>query len=157
MAHAHHARATSGYNAAGAFPVMNSSMNMRRLAIFLVVLLAFCAARTASGQIVFSESQRVSARLPQQERAIVERLLSLGQLAGGTWKMHTGDLAHGEAVALDENDWQPVALLAKAPNDAVWFRQTIQIPDTLNGYDLTGARIWFQFHASANGPMLARY
>jgi alpha-mannosidase len=132
---------------------MNSSMNMRRLAIFLVVLLAFCAARTASGQIVFSESQRVSARLPQQERAIVERLLSLGQLAGGTWKMHTGDLAHGEAVALDENDWQPVALLAKAPNDAVWFRQTIQIPDTLNGYDLTGARIWFQFHASANGPM----
>ena len=153
MAHAHHARATSGYNAAGAFPVMNSSMNMRRLAIFLVVLLAFCAARTASGQIVFSESQRVSARLPQQERAIVERLLSLGQLAGGTWKMHTGDLAHGEAVALDENDWQPVALLAKAPNDAVWFRQTIQIPDTLNGYDLTGARIWFQFHASANGPM----
>ena len=29
----------------------------------------------------------------------------------------------------------------------------IQIPDTLNGYDLTGARIWFQFHADANGPM----
>ena len=29
----------------------------------------------------------------------------------------------------------------------------IQIPATLNGYDLTGARIWFQFHANANGPM----
>ena len=43
--------------------------------------------------------------------------------------------------------------MRKAPNDAVWFRQTIQIPDTLNGYDLTGARIWFQFHANANGPM----
>jgi alpha-mannosidase len=38
-----------------------------------------------------------------------------------------------------------VALMAKAPNDAV--------PATLNGYDLTGARIWFQFHAEANGPM----
>ena len=36
---------------------------------------------------------------------------------------------------------------------AVWFRQTIQVPATLNGYDLTGARIWFQFHADANGPM----
>jgi alpha-mannosidase len=67
--------------------------------------------------------------------------------------MHSGDLAHGEAVSLDETDWQPVALMAKAPNDAVWFRQAIQIPDTLNGYDLTGARIWFQFHATANGPM----
>ncbi len=41
----------------------------------------------------------------------------------------------------------------KRPTEAVWFRQTVQIPDTLNGYDLTGARIWFQFHADANGPM----
>ena len=71
----------------------------------------------------------------------------------GTWKMHAEDLAHGESVSLDDTDWQPVALMAKAPNDAVWFRQTIQIPDTLNGYDLTGARAWFQFHAEANGPM----
>ena len=35
----------------------------------------------------------------------------------------------------------------------MWFRQTYAIPDTLNGYDLTGSRIWFQFHADANGPM----
>ncbi len=131
---------------------MNSSMNVRRLAIFLVLAFALFAARSASGQAVLSESQRASARLPQQERAIVDRLLSLGQLPAGTVKMHAGDLAHGEAVSLDETDWQPVALMAKAPNDAVWFRQTIQIPDTLNGYDLTGARIWFQFHAEANGP-----
>jgi len=26
-------------------------------------------------------------------------------------------------------------------------------PETLSGYDLTGSRIWFQFHAEANGPM----
>ena len=29
----------------------------------------------------------------------------------------------------------------------------MEVPQTLNGYDLTGARIWFQFHADANGPM----
>ncbi len=85
---------------------------------------------------------------------MVERLLSLGQLPAGTWKMHAGDLTHGEAVDLDESDWQACSAVgAHAPTDAVWFRQTIQIPDTLNGYDLTGARIWFQFHADANGPM----
>jgi len=132
---------------------MSSSMNVRRLAIFLVLASALFVACSASGQAVLSESQRAAAQLPQQERAIVERLLNLAQLPAGTWKMHAGDLAHGEAVSLDETDWQPVALMAKAPNDAVWFRQTIQIPDTLNGYDLTGARIWFQFHAEANGPM----
>ena len=133
---------------------MNSSSKARFcFAIVLPLSLAFFAARPASGQIVVSETERVAAQLPPQSRAIVERLLSLGQLPAGTWKMHSGDLAHGEAVSLDENEWQPVALLAKAPTDAVWFRQTIQIPDTLNGYDLTGTRIWFQFHASANGPM----
>ncbi len=40
-----------------------------------------------------------------------------------------------------------------ATKDAVWFRRTIEVPKTLHGYDLTGTRIWFQFHANANGPM----
>jgi len=114
---------------------------------------AFLTAKAASGQMPVSESQRAAAQLPGQQPAVVERLLSLGDLPVGAWKMHVGDLPHGEAVDLDESGWQPIALMAKAPNDAVWFRQTIQIPDTLNGYDLTGARVWFQFHAEANGPM----
>jgi alpha-mannosidase len=123
------------------------------LAIVLVLLFAIFAARPATGQVVISETERVAAQLPAQSRAVVERLLSLDQLPATAWKMHSGDLTHGEAVGLDESDWQPVVLREKAPTDAVWFRQTVQIPDTLNGYDLTGARIWFQFHADANGPM----
>src|SRR3984957_15073372 len=123
------------------------------LAIHLIVLLSFFAARPATGQVLVSETERVAAQLPPQSRTIVERLLSLDQLPATAWKMHSGDLTHGESVGLDESDWQPVALREKAPTDAVWFRQTVQIPDTLNGYDLTGARIWFQFHADANGPM----
>src|SRR5208283_4052809 len=86
-------------------------------------------------------------------RAVIDRLSSLRELPDGTWKLHSGDLAHGEQVSLDDSDWQPIAPRSKAPKDAVWFRQTYQIPATLNGYDLTGARIWFQFHADANGPM----
>ncbi len=132
---------------------MNSSLKVRCLAICLVLTFAFFAARTVAAQVVVSETERVAAQLPSPSRAAVERLLSLGQLPAGTWKMHSGDLTHGEAVGLDETDWQPVTMMAHAPNDVVWFRQTIQIPDTLNGYDLTSARIWFQFHATANGPM----
>ena len=67
--------------------------------------------------------------------------------------MHAGDVAHGEDVNVDESGWQPIAVGAKAPNEAVWFRQTIQVPETLDGYDLTGARIWFQIHVEGNGPM----
>lgn len=97
--------------------------------------------------------QKAEAQLPEPSRAVVERLLHLSQLPVGTWKMHAGDLTHGEAVTLDESSWQDVAVGTKTPTDAVWFRQTVRIPDTLNGYDLTGSRIWFQFNASANGPM----
>jgi alpha-mannosidase len=100
-----------------------------------------------------NEAGKIAASLQPESRAVIDRLAGLHELPSGAWKLHAGDLAHGEAVNLDESTWQPIAKGAKAPNDAVWFRQTYQVPETLNGYDLTGARIWFQFHAYANGPM----
>jgi alpha-mannosidase len=99
------------------------------------------------------EFAKATALLPADAQPVVDRLGSLHELPGGTWKTHTGDLAHGEDSDLDDSAWTPVEVGAKASNDAVWFRQTYQVPDTLNGYDLTGARIWFQFHANGNGPM----
>jgi alpha-mannosidase len=91
--------------------------------------------------------------LPPQSRAVINRLESLAQLPAGTWKMHVGDMAHGEAVDLDDSHWPAITPGNSAPTDAVWFRQTIRVPETLHGYDLTGARIWFQFQAAANGPI----
>ena len=105
------------------------------------------AAQNASG------AAQIAASLPPESRAVIERLSGLHELPDGVWKLHAGDLAHGEAVGLDESGWQVITPRSKAPNEAVWFRQTYQVPETLNGYDLTGARIWFQFHAEANGPM----
>jgi alpha-mannosidase len=99
------------------------------------------------------DAAKIAAGLATESRAVIERLSALRELPDGAWKMHAGDLAHGEAVGLDESGWQVIKPRDKAPNEAVWFRQTYQVPETLNGYDLTGARIWFQFHAEANGPM----
>jgi alpha-mannosidase len=92
-------------------------------------------------------------KLPAASRAVIARLTSLSELPAGTWKMHAGDLAHGESTALDDADWPAVAVDQKTSTEAVWFRQTYQVPATLNGYDLTGTRIWFQFNAAANGPV----
>ena len=86
-------------------------------------------------------------------RAVVERLMSLSQLPAGTWKMHEGDLPHGEAVNLDDERMAGCGRGRAFSTSAVWFRQTIELPATLNGYDLSGARIWFQFHADANGAV----
>ena len=99
-----------------------------------------------------AEAAKIASVLPSDAEAVIERLSNLRELPEGTWKMQVGDVAHGEAINLDESKWQPISK-GTAPKEAVWFRQTYEVPATLNGYDLTGARIWFQFHASANGPM----
>jgi alpha-mannosidase len=85
-------------------------------------------------------------------------LETLNALPVGEWRFHVGDVAHGEAVGLDDSKWPLVTprnktSSGKAPMDAVWYRRTIEVPKTLNGYDITGARVWFQFRADANGPM----
>jgi alpha-mannosidase len=86
-------------------------------------------------------------------------LETLNALPPGEWRFHAGDLPHGESPALDDSAWPLVAApttragQVKAPKDAVWYRRTIEVPMTLNGYDITGERIWFQFRADANGPM----
>ncbi len=124
----------------------------------LAVGATLCAA-TASAQTaveaakVAAEIDRVASNLPPESRTVITRLTLLGELPSGPWKMHSGDLAHGEATDVDESGWETLTIPGKASNDAVWFRQTYTVPETLGGYDLTGSRIWFQFHSEANGPM----
>jgi len=120
------------------------------------VLLIFTATLMFSGRMgaqSAEEAGKIAAALQPESRTVIERLSGLHELPDGAWKMHSGDLAHGEAINQDEAGWEAIKAHSKAPNDAVWFRQTYVVPETLNGYDLTGARIWFQFHAYANGPM----
>ncbi|MGA2047395.1 MAG: glycoside hydrolase family 38 C-terminal domain-containing protein [Terracidiphilus sp.] len=140
---------------------MNGMMKLRfripALLVFAAAILMLHVRATAQTAVeaakVAAEVARVAGNLPPASRAVIQRLTILRELPDLAWKMHTGDLAHGEAINVDESDWQVIKPEGKAPNEAVWFRQTFVVPDALNGYDLTGARIWFQFHADANGPM----
>ncbi|MGH9595848.1 MAG: alpha-mannosidase, partial [Edaphobacter sp.] len=77
----------------------------------------------------------------------------LNSLPVGDWRFHAGDIPHGESPTLDDSSWTLAKPRSKAPTEAVWYRRTIEVPKTLNGYDITGSRIWFQFRADANGPM----
>jgi len=129
-----------------------SKLNCRVFACFVALLGALVFAGEASAQTP-EEAAKIAANLPAASQAVIARLSTLRELPDSVWKMHGGDMAHGEAVNLDEGTWTPIAVKDKAPNEAVWFRQTFEVPATLNGYDLTGARVWFQFHAEANGPM----
>ena len=85
--------------------------------------------------------------------AKLHTLETLNALPAGEWRFHAGDLAHGESPALDDSAWPLMKPHSQAPKDAVWYRRVIEVPKTLNGYDISGARVWFQFEADANGPM----
>src|SRR3954466_10641058 len=132
-------------------PMTNKTIPCLTIALFAVfgATLLTPAAATQDPE----QAAKIADKLPQPSKDVIARLSELSELPEGHWKMHSGDLAHGEAVNTDDSAWQTIAPKDQASNDAVWFRQTYEIPQTLHGYDLTGARIWFQFHAEANGPM----
>jgi alpha-mannosidase len=95
----------------------------------------------------------VPIQLSAGEQATLDKLNALRTLPDGPWRFHVGDIAHGESVTLDDSSWQVVTAKSKAPKEAVWFRRVIEVPKTLNGYDLTGTSINFRFAAYANGPI----
>jgi alpha-mannosidase len=85
-------------------------------------------------------------------QAVVDRLAAFGSgLPDGAWRYHADDLAHGEDPALDDSSWQVGEGTYDTPDGSVWFRRTLVIPRTFQGYPLDGVRLFFQFHAKAHG------
>jgi len=122
------------------------------LAIALIAMPLLSASSSAHAQSAQQIAQITSSLSPESQK-VIERLSSFDKLKAEQWHYHAGDLPHGEALNLDDSNWPIVKAGSEAPNDAVWYRREVEVPKTLNGYDLTGARIWFAFHANANGPM----
>jgi alpha-mannosidase len=113
----------------------------------LVMLAALVAAFNLAAQ-----SQQASPVNPLLD-TVTSQLRLLTHLSADEWRYHVGDLPHGEAVELDDSGWSVVKNKSQAPEDAVWYRRWIVVPTTLNGYDLTGTKLWFRFAASANGAV----
>jgi len=123
------------------------------------VLAAFCLVGTGVSRRARADAQtadqaaQVVKSLHASSQQAVARLGELHELRADDWRIHAGDLAHGESPELDDSSWQVVRAGAVVAPEAVWFRRWIEVPQDLHGYDLTGSRIWFSFSASANGPM----
>lgn len=96
--------------------------------------------------------RRISAA-PGNLETTAKRLRSLMFLPAETWKVHAGDMPHGESPDLDDSSWEVVGPNSYSPASSVWYRRWIEIPQTLAGYDITGARVWFDFQYDANGPV----
>ncbi len=121
-------------------------MHLRHLPLALALASSFALAQSFT-------PIREQKNLSPAAIAKLHTLEMLNSLPVGEWRFHAGDIPHGESPTLDDSAWPLAKPRSKAPTDAVWYRRTIEVPKTLNGYDITGSRIWFQFRADANGPM----
>ena len=120
---------------------------MRTARILFSLLAAFVVASHLAAQ-----TQPAKPANPAVD-AVTSQLRTLTRLAVDEWRYHPGDLPHGEDVGLDDSNWAAVKSKSWAPEDAVWYRRWIVVPPALNGYDLAGTKLWFQFSASANGSV----
>ena len=91
--------------------------------------------------------------LSRSSQAVIQQLSTLSNLPVKEWRFHAGDLAHAESPDLDDSKWEVRKSENIAPSDSVWFRRWIEVPKNLNGYDLSGSKIWFQFQVDVNGPI----
>jgi len=99
------------------------------------------------------QSLDIEKQLPESERATIARIENLSHLPPGVWHYHVGDLAHAEDPSMDDASWPVAKVDSTFPKEALWFRQWVEVPKNLDGYDLTGVRVWFRFEAWVNGPL----
>jgi alpha-mannosidase len=123
------------------------------IALLCPVLAFLPLVAQAQGDSVVRQAKEAVKTLSAPSQAVIDRLSKLDHLPAEDWRFHDGDVEHGETPDLDDSSWQTVKPRSVAPAGAVWYRRTIEVPKTLNGYDLTGTRIWFHFAADANDPM----
>jgi alpha-mannosidase len=83
---------------------------------------------------------------------VLQRLGAMKRIPARDWQYHAGDVAHGEDVDLDTSSWQGIVLPFRASTDVVWLRKWVTVPPALNGYDISGAKVWFELSLETTGP-----
>jgi len=120
-----------------------------------------------SALLCFFISLRLSAQpLPQptpappQERYknALNRLESMTSLPVDSWRYHTADIPHPEDPSLDDSNWTTITMEGAggsrpaSTSEPGWYRTWIEIPPTVGGKDIHGARV----HLALRVPSLAR-
>ena len=122
---------------------------MKRWAV--CALLVFITVRFGSAQ------QLSSQRTTDPYEPALDRLQSLTTLPLSDWQFHP-DLPHPEDSSLDASVWETVRVGDKWSNGPRVLRRWIEIPETINGYAVPGARVKldfrFDFMWNNKGPVM---
>ena len=114
------------------------------------LILAFC-----SLLFVLSPARAEESQKNPYEKAL-SRLQALTAQPLTDWKGHADNIPHGEDPNLNDADWAPVPLNVKWGTGPIWLRRWIEIPRSIQNYDLHGARIRFDIHLGIEGSSQTR-
>jgi alpha-mannosidase len=114
----------------------------------LLFAVSLCLVPGAEAQSHAVASYQLSAR----GQAALNRLSQLNSIPASDWIYRAGDLPQAESADLDTSGWQGVVLPFRASTETVWLRRWVTIPQSLNGYDPSGARVWFHLSLESTGP-----
>jgi len=128
-------------------PLVERAVKSARFSCLVLGLLA-----VATSALMAQRLSAVGYQFSKEGQAVVTRMASFDSLAGNDWQYHEGSIAHGEQATPDSVAWKDVRIPFVASNQEVWIRRWVEVPKSLNGYDLTGARIWFYLEVGGDGP-----
>ena len=101
----------------------------------------------------FASAQDKPAQPPDPYKLVLDRLQSISVVPVQDWRHHA-DIAHPEEVSLNDSDW-PILPFNKIYNDGPRdLRQIIEIPASLKGYDLRGAKVALELRITSDERMM---
>lgn len=91
---------------------------------------------------------------PQSDRAtILKRLEAATVLPLVEWRFTDSHVVHAEAPDFDDSAWRVFRVGEEWSSGPAWFRRTVEIPQTLGGYDLRGARLRLRLRIAGENPV----
>lgn len=127
-------------------------MRHTKYCLSILVFFGFCSSQVVA-QHVGNPHINWAERYPRQ----IEHLTAMTSLPLTTWRVHPADIPHGEDPSLSDTSWNTVELGstnrsgASSEVDQNWYRTTFQVPASVHGRSLTGARLRLAVRLSTDG------
>jgi len=105
------------------------------------------------------------AKPPERYNTVLDRLNAMTNMQVNQWRYHTADIPHPEDPSLDDSNWTAVTFgrgQSGSSNLLGWYRTWIEIPPTVGGKEIRGARVRLALRVSSlarvffNGSMVAQ-
>ena len=138
-------------------PSLSICMRRTTLSIFFVAVLRSLSFALALFLLGVNGLQAQEGKAADPIKDVAANLQSLTRIPLNGCKWHS-DVAHPEAMSLNDSDWKPIEIGASLESGVQDIRCGFTVPPAVNGYDVKGAALRAAFELQGDGmTMLSVY